>query len=206
MVLAAILCLSKGVCLIYYLSGKLTKKEIHYVVIDIHGIGYKVAIAFSDFEKISDIGSQIKLFIHHHLRENEETLWGFLEEKSLAMFELLISISGVGPKAAITILSRAKSMEIEDAILQSNSSFFSSIPGIGTKTANRIIIDLKSKISPSDLAKISQTGEKNIEIIDALISLGYQKKDAMLAVQNIPKNAQSSEEKIKAALGFFNKK
>ena len=192
--------------MIYYLCGKLTKKEIQYVVIDIHGIGYKVVIAFSDFEKISNVGSQIKLFIHHHLRENEETLWGFLEEKSLAMFELLISISGVGPKAAITILSRAQAEKIENAILQSDAALFSSIPGIGAKTANRIIVDLKGKVSPDELAKMSDQNPQNIEIIDALQSLGYQKKDATIAVQNIPKNLQSSEEKIKAALQFFNKK
>ena len=192
--------------MIYYLCGKLTKKEIQYVVIDIHGIGYKVVIAFSDFEKISNVGSQIKLFIHHHLRENEETLWGFLEEKSLAMFELLISISGVGPKAAITILSRAQAEKIENAILQSDAALFSSIPGIGAKTANRIIVDLKGKVSPDELAKMSDQNPQNIEIIDALQSLGYQKKDATIADQNITKNLQSSEEKIKAALQFFNKK
>ena len=191
--------------MIYYLSGKLTKKEINYIVIDIHGIGYKVVVAFSDFEKIPATGSPIKLFIHHHIRENEETLYGFMSEKSLAIFEMLISISGVGPKAAITILSRAQAEKIENAILQSDAALFSSIPGIGAKTANRIIVDLKGKVSPDELAKMSDQNPQNIEIIDALQSLGYQKKDAMIAVQNIPKNAQSSEEKIKAALGFFNK-
>jgi Holliday junction DNA helicase RuvA len=205
-VLAAILCLSKGVCLIYYLSGKLTKKEINYVVIDISGIGYKVSVSYLDFEKMPDINQSVKLFIHHHLRENEETLWGFLAEKSKDMFELLISISGVGPKAAITILSRANSSEIENAILQSDTALFSSIPGIGAKTSNRIIVDLKGKVSPDDLAKMSDLNPQNIEIIDALISLGYQRKDARIAVENIPKDLKSSEEKIKAALGFFNKK
>ena len=89
--------------------------------------------------------------------------------------------------------------------MQSDTGLFSAIPGIGAKTANRIIVDLKGKVSPDDLAKMSDLGQKNIEIIDALVSLGYQKKDATIAVQNIPKDAQSSEEKIKAALGFFNK-
>jgi Holliday junction DNA helicase RuvA len=192
--------------LYYYLSGKLAKKEINYVVIDIHGIGYKVAIAFSDFEKMPQIDEKLKLYIHHHLRENEETLWGFLSEKSLKIFEMLISISGVGPKAAIAILSRAQASDIEKAILESNSSLFSSIPGIGAKTANRIIVDLKGKVSPDELAKMSGLEQKNIEIVDALISLGYQKKDAKIAVENIPKGLESSEEKIKAALNYFTKR
>ena len=190
----------------YYLSGKLAKKEVNYIVIDIGGIGYKVSVSYLDFEKMPEINNPVKLFIHHHLRENEETLWGFLAEKSKEMFELLISISGVGPKAAITILSRANPSDIENAILQSDTGLFSAIPGIGAKTANRIIVDLKGKVSSDDLAKMSDQNPQNVEIIDALVSLGYQKKDARIAVENMPKDLKSSEEKIKAALQFFNKK
>ena len=194
--------------MIAYLKGELTYKSPTLVFVECNGVGYMVQISLQTFQKIEDL-KQVKLFTYLHLYENGQALYGFFLPEEMELFILLISVTGVGPTAARLILSYLNIEEISNAIMSGNQALLQSIKGIGQKTAQRIIIDLKDKIGKDK--KIESNGEIflpsksliNEEALAALTMLGFQRVAAEKVIQKVimaNKNIDSVEELIKLSL------
>lgn len=196
------------------LKGKIEYLKDNYAVVDVNGVGYKVHLSAYTFGKVAGMsakggsasgGEEVNLFIHTYVREDTLALYGFLAQDELEMFELLISISGIGPKAATGILSIATSKTIKTAILNEDPSILTKVSGIGKKTAERVILELKNKV-----ADIS-TGDKeevaiDTDAIEALISMGYSNAEARDALKNIPEEVKDVGQRVKMALKNIGKK
>lgn len=193
--------------MIGYLKGKIISAKPTQIILDVNGVGYLVNISISTFEKISD-QNEISLFIHTHVREDALSLYGFYTEVEKEMFELLISISGIGPKVALSILSGISVDELQDAIQTENVSRLVSVPGVGRKTAERVVLELKSKVGfiETSVSKGIDFGVKQ-EAVLALTTLGYNQKVAEKIVRDLlNENPQLSlEDLIRKSLSELNK-
>ena len=192
--------------MIGFLTGNLISLKPTKLLLDVNGVGYSVNISINTFENISD-KKFISLYIYTSVKEDSITLFGFYNETEKEMFELLISVSGIGPKLALSILSGIQVNELKEAIEAGNISRLVAIPGVGRKTAERVVLELRSKVE-----KIKQAGETILysvkqEAISALTTLGYNYKLSENAVRDILSSSKdiSLEELIKRALGVFNK-
>lgn len=195
--------------MIAYLSGKLVFKDPTYVIIEVGGIGYQVKISLQTFSKIKD-EEQIRLLTFLHIKEDAHTLYGFKEESEKRLFLLLISINGVGPNTGLMILSSLNTDEIEQAILSGDVATIQAVKGIGVKTAQRIILELKDKVGKSGNADMStplgflKTSNKiREEALQALITLGFPKAMAEKNIALVLKKTNgeiSLEDLIKASL------
>lgn len=187
--------------MISYLKGKIKISRPGFVILDIEGVGYKVFVVpqLEIAEK-----KEYELFIHHHIKEDASDLYGFLKFKELELFEKLLLVNGVGPKAAMTIISMAPTEKIIDAIVFEDSNFFQSAPGIGKKVAIKIILELKSKISNLKYSG-SITGGQHQDIYDGLEMLGYKKVEIDKIINKLPKELKSSEDKIRWCLKNLSK-
>lgn len=179
------------------ITGEIKKRSRNFIVVDVSGLGYKVFVPYELLSKASE-GSKITLFTHLHVREDALALYGFEEEMQRNLFENLISISGVGPKMAMGILSQAKVEEIEAAVVKADISFFQSVPGIGKKSAHRIIIDLQSKLGKLKDLDLSEL-EIQRDLVEALRSLGYTPREAQEALREVDRKLPT-EVQIKEAL------
>ncbi len=194
--------------MIGYLKGKIFSSKPTQVIIDVNGIGYLVFISINTFEKITNKDS-VELFIHTVVKEDSITLYGFSAEAEKDMFELLISVNGVGPKSALSILSGIKSDDLKNAIINADISRIVAVPGIGKKTAERLVLELRTKID-----KIPDEGSVEIpfsiknEAVAALTTLGYNNKLADKVVRDLLSSepAAALEELIKKALSQLNRK
>ena len=194
--------------MISYLKGKLTEKTPMIVSIECSGVGYEVQIPLSTFDQLPQIGDDIRLNIHYSFNEIDGVrLFGFFTVEEKELFRNLISVSKVGPKIALTILSGLSVKDFLQAVASSDVSLLSTIPGIGKKSAERLIIELKDKvgqISSADLLKTTESLEKNIiyEAESGLLTLGYKVYEIRKAFKQILKEEEiaSSEELIKAAI------
>lgn len=187
----------------YYLKGILAHKGENFVALDVGGVGYKIFTTINNLSKVNT-ETECKFYTYMHVREDIFDIYGFLTEEELSFFEMLISVSGVGPKAALSILSLLSPSDIVSAIIMGDAKAISRAPGIGSKIAQRIILELKNKVSENDI--LSPKGDDNFLSIDttneavaALIALGYSATDAKRAVISAD-NARSVEETIKIAL------
>ena len=188
--------------MIGFIEGKIEYGTDKYTIVDVNGVGYKVYISTSVFKKMPETGSKVKLFTHLYVREDIMNLYGFLDKKDLEFFELLISISGIGPKGAMNILSVASVETLKKAIINEESSILTKVSGIGKKIAEKIILELKSKVGGEYL---DEKGGTDSEAIDALISLGYRLQDAREALKKIPEEVNEISDKIKHALKILGK-
>ncbi len=195
----------------HYLNGKIAEKTPMAVILDVSGIGYEVRVSLSTFSSLPNLGEIVKLFTHFVVREDAQLLYGFATEEEREAFRLLISISGIGPKLAITLLSGVTLPELKHAIQEKNIPVLTAISGIGQKTAERVIIELKDKIgrpeipSGKELIHDASVSDQMVEdSVSALVSLGYTKQKAKEAIQKTLKAMQgkkpSVEEIIRAAL------
>ncbi len=193
--------------MIGFLSGKIISIKPTQVLLDVNGVGYQISISISTFEKISDSQS-VSLFIHTYVREDAINLYGFHSEDEKEMFELLISISGIGPKVALSILSGITVNDLSDAILTGDIGRLISIPGVGRKTAERIVLELKSKVADFETS-LTKTSDYSLrqQAISALVTLGYNQKNSEKIVRDLLSinPSLSLEEIIKKALAEFNK-
>ncbi len=191
-----------------YISGKLFQKEPTSVIIDVNGIGYQINIPLSTYSALPATGQNAKLLTYYHVREDIQALYGFATSEEKELFLLLISVSGIGPKMAMTILSGTSPEQFRRRILDGDVESLTLIPGIGLKTARRIIVELGEKIGQTsevvsgELATVTlgATGE---EALRALISLGYRRAEALNALRKAAKELGDSapvEKYIKAAL------
>jgi Holliday junction DNA helicase RuvA len=193
--------------MIGFLTGNIITLKPTKLILDVNGVGYQVNISINTFENISDKKSA-SLHIYTSVKEDSITLFGFYSETEKEMFELLISVNGIGPKLGLSILSGIQVNELKDAIEAGNISRLVAIPGVGRKTAERVVLELKSKVD-----KIKEGVGKGIsynikqEAIAALTTLGYNLKQAENSVRDILSSSKdiSLEELIKKALGNFNK-
>ena len=175
-----------------YLSGILSEKSATSVTIDVNGIGFQLMIPVSTYQRLPETGGKVKLFTQHVVREDAEFLFGFASEEERSLFKLLMSVSGIGPKLAITILSGLSVQELKRAIVDGSVPSLTAISGIGRKTAERLIVELREKIvieGRMDAEKWGTGASKHEALIDdslkALISLGYSKQNARAAIQKV---------------------
>lgn len=184
--------------MIAYIKGKIIYK-LNYLIIETGGIGYKVNVPIAVLEKNKE-GEEIALFIHHHVKEDAEDLYGFEKIAELHFFDDLISVSGVGPKSGMNIISHYKIEDIKLSIARQDTSLLTKVSGIGKKTAERLILELKNKVDVLD-----QKGTYNSanivdeDAVEALVALGYNKAQALNALAKVDKKA-SLEDKVRQAL------
>lgn len=189
--------------MISLLKGKVELKTGKFVIIDVNGVGYRVFCVLSVLAAINP-GEEIRLFCHLYVREDAMDLYGFLTKEELEFFELLISISGVGPRVALGILSIAPVGRIKEAIASEKEEFLTRVSGIGTKIAKKVILELKDKLPKiSDMAK-AELGEE-IEAIDALVGLGYREHEAREVIRKISKDIKGVENIVREALKYLGK-
>lgn len=190
--------------MIAHLIGKVTEKLNSSVILDVHGVGYEVTISAPDHEVLS-LENEVKLYTYHALRENAEELYGFSSLAAKKLFEMLISVNGIGPKAAISILSLGTPEAVRNAIANTDAAFIAKASGVGKKSAERVIVDLRDKVGiPShygatDTSFIASDVQAGDEALDALIALGFPLKEATTALAEID-TSLPVEERIRLAL------
>ena len=190
-----------------YIKGSLEQKSNNYVVIDVGGIGYKIFMATKAIETLGEIGEIVKVHTHYYVREDNISLYGFNTNEELRMFELLLQVSGIGAKSAIAMLSEISPSSFALAVISDDISQLVKIPGIGKKTAARIVLELKDKlkteeaITKTEEVKLSITNEEETsEAIAALQVLGYTKREIEKALENVDTKNLQLEEIIKQGL------
>lgn len=190
------------------LQGKLESLSSDRAIINVGGIGFQVYMPTSVLSALGTIGGEVKLYTHLHLREDNVTLYGFGSTGELWLFETLIGVSGLGPRLALVMLSALSVEQITMAIATGSTDMLTTIPGIGQKVANRIILELKEKIGAGwVVTPATQLAQENTDVLAALTSLGYSAAEAAKAVATLPPAAALPlEEKIKLALQYFGSK
>ena len=180
------------------LSGKVSFKGANRVEIEVQGIGYEVFVPPGNLDKLK-IGAETEIFIYHHIAEDKNDLFGFLDRKDRAVFEMLIGVSGIGPKTAQNIFSIGSGEKILGAISKADVNFFKQVKGLGGKGAQRIIIDLKTKAGTVvDLDFNLESADEGI--YEALLGLGFTRQEARKALGKMPSSLKTENEKIKFAL------
>jgi len=184
------------------IKGKITHKSANYIILETGGIGYKV-FAPQVFLVTWKLGQDLSVMIYTHVREDQITLFGFQTLPELEFFEMLLTVSGVGPKSALAIMSLASIDMIKSAIVSEDPSVFTKVSGIGRKTAERVIVELKEKLKTEvDAAPVAK---EHSEAMDALIALGYSQAEARDALKTVPKDVVNLQLKVKIALKALSK-
>ncbi|MEI7792225.1 MAG: Holliday junction branch migration protein RuvA [Candidatus Berkelbacteria bacterium] len=188
--------------MISYLKGKVVLARWGVLIVETGGVGHKVIVSpqIEIKPNIVDLQEPIELFVHEHIREDADDLYGFISYEELELFERLISVNGVGPKAGMAIMSSGKADEIVRAIISDNLGFFTAISGIGKKAAAKIILDLKSKLSGDRSVNILSGDSASEDLTEALQSLGYKQAEIMSVIGKIPSTAETLEDKMKCCL------
>lgn len=187
------------------LSGIVELRDDPYIIVSVNGVGYRVLASQGVLKTLNGVGDTVKIFTYTHVREDILELYGFLTQSDLKLFELLLSVSGVGPKTAVSIFAIGTSSEIQEAITTGNVEYFSPVPRLGRKNAQKIIIELKNKLgSKIDLDLSGQELEDNKDVLAALKTFGFSTKEAMDALKSIEKGI-STEDKIRKALKSLGK-
>lgn len=187
------------------ITGKIIEKLPHYLVVDCSGVGYKVSISPKTASGVKG-GGEVSLFTHLAIKENSHELYGFLKKEELDFFELLISVSGIGPKVGMAVLSQASPGQLRNSIALEDSSLLTGISGIGEKTAQRMILELKSKIGTKAISPGAEKATRSeLEALEALVALGYSQVEARKALQNPESKAKTVEERVKNALKLLAK-
>jgi len=190
------------------LRGKLESLGSDGAIINVGGIGFQVSMPTSTLSTLGKIGEEVKIHTYLHLREDNAALYGFASTEELGLFQNLISVSGLGPKLALAMLSAMNIERLTTAIATSSTDLLTEIPGIGKKMANRLILELKEKIGAGWITTPAvQLAEENTEVLAALTSLGYSVAEATRAVGSLPPDSKLSlEDKVKQALAYFTTK
>ena len=183
--------------MIAHVFGKVAEKFNGSLVIDVHGVGYEVSVATNDFDAVI-LDQEVKFYTYHHVREQAEELFGFSSLAAKKLFEMLITVQGVGPKAALAILSLGDAEQVRNAIANADSSFVQKATGVGKKTAERVVVDLSDKVGlPThyDRTEAPLQTELNTsdEALEALMALGYTLADATKALENVDANLPTAQ-------------
>lgn len=190
-----------------YIKGSLEEKTKDSIVVETCGIGYKIFVSEQTMDKVGELGDKVKIYTHYHVREDSISLYGFLSNEELKMFELLIQVSGIGAKTAIAMLSKITPSEFAIAVITNDIKTLTTIPGIGSKSAQRIVLELKDKLKTEDAiakdekAKPSRANNENVEeAMQALQILGYNKGEINKVIEKLKVKDNTTEEIIKLAL------
>ena len=188
------------------LRGKLESIGINRAVVDVNGVGFQVYMPTSTLSQLGTTGSEVRLHTHFHLRDDAATLYGFATTPELELFQMLIDVSGLGPKLALAMLSAMEVEYLANAIATGNAELLTQIPGIGKKMASRLVLELKDKIATGWVATpITELTQESNDVAAALTALGYSANEASRAVANLPAKAAQEplEEKVRLALAYF---
>lgn len=196
-----------------YIKGNLEIKTNGYVIVDVGGIGYKIFMSQNAIEKLGESGKEVKIHTYVRVREDDISIFGFNSNEELRMFELLLSVSGIGAKSSLTILSNISPSSFALAVISNDIGKLKKLPGIGPKTAQRIILELKDKLKTEEavednVEEIKEAiieNDKVSEAISALQVLGYSRREIDVALENIDKNSLSIEEIIRQGLKNLSK-
>ena len=186
-------------------NGKLESMGSGWAIINVGGISFRIYMSTTTMSMLGAIGNKVHLHTHLHLREDNVTLYGFASADELSLFQILIGVSGIGPKLALSMLSAMSAEQLAIAIATGSTNLLTDIPGIGKRTADRIILELKDKIGAGWVTTPAvELAQENAEVVDALTSLGYSLSEASRAVATLPHPSNLSlEEKIKLVLQYF---
>ncbi len=196
--------------MISYIKGTLVEKAPARIIIESGGIGYEILIPLSSYDKLGDVGSEAFVYIHFHVREDTHTLFGFSTTKERRLYQMLVSVSGVGPRMALTILSGMGVDDFCEAIAREEVSLLTVISGVGRKTAERLIVELKDSIA-EEVVRVSVVGgevprrDNTGEAVQALVSLGFTRPAAIKAVEKCMNESEKKlgvEELIRGALRY----
>lgn len=191
--------------MIYTLCGKLVSKKDGFIVVDVRGVGYQVFAPKTVLEKLPGEGGEVNLFCFMNVKEDGIDLFGFLEEKERKCFEMLTSVSGVGPRTAARILDIATVEQLSAAVEEGKADLLTKASGVGRKTAERVIIELRGKMNEWANKETAKTMESDIDIVEALVNLGYGRNDIRSALKQIDGEATQLEERLRAALKLLKK-
>lgn len=191
--------------MISYLSGTIKLITEKSVIMDVNGVGYEVFTTPIFLEKLKT-GQPLELYTHLHLREDGMELYGFPIQAELDFFKKLISVTGIGPKSALGIMALAPMKELQKGIIQSDLALLTKVSGIGKKTAERLILELKNKLEAGDTDTLaSASGTSDSQVIDGLIGLGYSAREAREAIRQVDPKLTAAKDRIKAALKMMGK-
>ena len=190
--------------MIGYVEGKLLETYVGEVIVDVNGVGYELRVSLSTYSSLGKKGSPISLFVYTHVRENSIELYGFLTAEEKKLFKVLLTVNGVGPKIALSLLSGMPFEKLKSVLAQGQIQALVTIPGVGKKTAERIIMELKGKLKIFDTSA-SPLSSSFDDAFSALTHLGYKEKDVRDALQKIQGEGLSVEDVIRGALREFSK-
>jgi len=188
--------------MINFLRGKILVKREDFIVVDVANVGYKVFVNSSMLSD-TETGQESEIYIYHHIREDISALYGFKNMEELELFEMLLSISGIGPKSAIGVLTIASVADIKDSIARGDSGLLIKVSGIGKKTAERVVLELQDKVGSLVVSQSGKAGENLVsssDEIDAMVALGYSLQQARDALRGVDPKIKDSGERIKEAL------
>ena len=194
-----------------YIKGTLEVKSLNYIVVDVNGIGFKIFMSQSAIQRLGETGTTVKIYTYMNVKEDELSLYGFITNEELRMFELLIGVSGVGAKSAITMLSSITPSKFALAVISNDVKTLTKIPGIGPKSAQRIILELKDKLKTEDAIQADNevipnnlVENNNLEeAVQALKVLGYTRQEIEGVLAKIDINSLTVEDIIRKALTFL---
>jgi Holliday junction DNA helicase RuvA len=196
--------------MIAHLRGKLLAKHPNQAIVEAAGVGYDVTISVPTFSALPGLGSEVALFIHTHVREDMLALYGFLQTADKVLFEKLLGVSGIGPKLAITILSgMPETSQLVGSIRAGDIARLTKIPGIGKKTAERMVLELRDKLAPAGVEEMPRISSSQVreDVISALLNLGYKQAEAEKALTGIVNNGkpESFDALFRDVLGMLSK-
>jgi Holliday junction DNA helicase RuvA len=191
--------------MIAHVSGVVAEKFNSSVIVDVHGVGYEVAVALGDYEKAL-LNEPVKFYTYHHIREQSQELFGFSSLAAKKLFELLITVQGVGPKAALAILSLADSEVVRNALANGDVAFITKASGVGKRIAERVVVDLQDKVgmplrSDTSVTGLSEQLSHTDEALEALMALGYNLADASRALEGVPMDLSTADRVTQALKG-----
>lgn len=183
--------------MIAHVAGIVAEKVANAVIVDVHGVGYEVQVPLGDYETAL-LNEEVKFYTYHHIREQSQDLYGFSSLAAKKLFELLITVQGIGPKAALAILSLSDSETVRNAIASSDAVFIAKASGVGKKSAERVVVDLSDKVglalrTNNDTFGNSAVVAGNDEALEALMALGYNLNDATLALEGVSTDLSVAE-------------
>jgi Holliday junction DNA helicase RuvA len=201
--------------MLYSVSGKLTLKSDNFAVVETGGLSIKLYASKQTLKALprpsagdaaGGAGHDVKFFTHLYVREDIFDLYGFGTPEELTFFEMLISVSGIGPKSALSILDIAPLRELSAAIKEGRPDLLTRASGVGTKTAERVIVELRSKVQSAKSGLVVEKMETDADLVEALMSLGYRREEARAALAKVDQKTAGMEERLKAALAILGKK
>jgi len=191
--------------MIAHVFGVIVEKIGSSLIVDVHGVGYEIQVATGDFDD-AVLDANVKYYTYHHIREQSQELFGFSSLIAKRLFELLITVQGIGPKAALSILSISDSETVRNAIANGNSVFITKASGVGKKTAERVVVDLSDKVGHAIRVDVNDIGISSIipisdEALEALMALGYNLNDATKALEGVSTELSTAERVTRALRG-----